>query len=72
MTAGALDQGASIVGVLAAAADDFAARASAQECRRDQARPGTSGHHLHAHSATLWRQAETVLRSRIDELQLDG
>jgi hypothetical protein len=27
-------------------------------------------HHLHAHSATLWRQAESSLRARIEELEL--
>jgi hypothetical protein len=71
MTAGVLDERMSTIGVLAAAADDFAARALAQEVRRDGAKPGTGGHHMHAHSATLWRQAETALRSRIAELQLD-
>ena len=72
MTAGALDQGTSVLGVLTVAADDFAARAQAQEDRRDRARPGTGVHHLHAHSATLWRQAEAALRSRILELQPDA
>ena len=71
MTAGAVDEGMSVVGVLVAAADDFAARAQAQEERRDRAQPGTGGHHLHAHSATLWRQAEAALRSRIAELSAD-
>ena len=71
MTAGAVDEGMSVVGVLVAAADDFAARALAQEERRDRAQPGTGGHHLHAHSATLWRQAEAALRCRIAELSAD-
>ncbi|GAA5113055.1 hypothetical protein GCM10023339_16890 [Alloalcanivorax gelatiniphagus] len=72
MTAGALHEGTPVVGVLVAAADDFAARARVQEERRDRARPGTSGHHVYAHSATLWREAETTLRRRIAELQVDG
>ena len=70
MTAGAVDEGMSVVGVLVAAADDFAARALAQEERRDRAQPGTGGHHLHAHSATLWRLAEGCLRARIEQLEL--
>lgn len=56
------------VSVLGSIADDFAARALAQEVCRDRARPGTAVHHLHAHSATLWRQAESSLRAQIDEL----
>ncbi len=57
---------------LRSAADDFAARALAQEASRDRARPGTGVHHMHAHSATLWRQAEVSIRSRIRELELDS
>lgn len=51
-------------------ADDFAARAQVQETCRDRVRPGTSLHHLHAHSATLWRLAENSLRVRIRELEI--
>ena len=69
MTAVGVDQRTSVLGALMGAADDFAARAQAQEVYRDRARPGTGVHHLHAHSATLWRQAETSLRTRIAELQ---
>ena len=57
------------VSALAGVADDFAARALAQEACRDRARPGTAVHHVHAHSATLWRQAEASLRARIAELE---
>ena len=60
----------SLAGVLASVADDFAARALMQETYRDRARPGTGVHHLHAHSATLWRQAEDSMRARIAELDL--
>ena len=56
------------VSVLGSVADDFAARARAQEVFRDRARAGTAAHHLYAHSATLWRQAESSLRARIEEL----
>lgn len=62
--------GASVIGELSLAADEFAARALAQEAFRDRARPGTSVHHQHAHSATLWRLAEGCLRARIQELEL--
>ena len=58
------------VSVLGSIADDFAARALAQELCRDRARPGTGVHHLHAHSATLWRQAESSLRAQIEQLEL--
>ena len=58
------------VGGLGSIADAIAARARAQELFRDRARPGTGVHHLHAHSATLWRQAESSLRARIEELEL--
>ena len=54
---------------LQGAADDFAARARMQETLRDRAMPGTGVHHLHAHSATLWRLAESSLRARIHELE---
>jgi hypothetical protein len=54
---------------LRGAADDFAARAQSQEIYRDRALPGTSAHHLHAHSATLWRLAESSLRARIRDLE---
>ncbi len=55
---------------LQGAADDFAARAKAQESCRDRALPGTGAHHLHAHSATLWRLAESSLRARIHDLEI--
>lgn len=69
MTAIRIDERATVLDALLAAADDFAARAVTLEARRDSARPGTAGHHLHAHSATLWRQAEISLRARIAELE---
>ena len=53
---------------LLALADDFAARAVAQEVCRDRAHPGTVVHHQYAHSATLWRSAERALRVRALEL----
>ena len=59
-----------LISQLTGAADDFAERAQVQEACRDRARPGTASHHLHAHSATLWRQAEGSLRARIRELEL--
>ena len=62
--------GASVIGELTLAADDFAARALVQEAFRDRARPGTSVHHQHAHSATLWRVAEGCLRARIQQLEV--
>jgi hypothetical protein len=61
---------ATVFSALGGVADDFAARAQAQETCRDRARPGTGVHHLHAHSATLWRLAETSLRARIHELEI--
>ena len=61
-------QGVSVITELTLVADEFAARALLQEACRDRARPGTGVHHQHAHSATLWRQAEAALRSRIAEL----
>ena len=63
---------ASVTIELLIVADDFAARAQAQETCRDRARPGTGVHHLHAHSATLWRQAENSLRARIHALESDS
>ena len=59
---------------LMAAAVDFAERARVQEARRDLARPGTAMFHQHAHSATLWRSAESRLRGQVRalELGLDG
>lgn len=53
-------------------ADEFSARAQMQETCRDRVRPGTGVHHLHAHSATLWRLAENSLRARIQELEIDS
>jgi hypothetical protein len=70
MEAVAVERG-SAVSELIGVADDFAARAIMQEASRDRARPGTAVHHVHAHSATLWRQAESTLRARIRELELD-
>lgn len=71
MTGVAVERG-SLVSELEGVADDFAARAEAQEICRDRARPGTGAHHLHAHSATLWRLAEKSLRARIQELENDS
>lgn len=71
MTVGAIDERSAVIGVLADAADVFAARAVDQEAFRDRARPGTAAHHVHAHSATLWREAESCLRTRISELEID-
>lgn len=67
-----VDARATAISALRDAAEDFAARALAEEGSRDRARPGTGVHHLHAHSATLWRQAEGSIRSRIRELELDS
>ncbi len=64
-----LDERTAAISELTVAADDFAARAQVQEVCRDRARPGTSLHHQHAHSATLWRVAERQLRTRIRELE---
>lgn len=55
---------------LSKAAEDLAERARAEEVRRDRARPGTPSHHQLAHSATLWRTGEQLLRARILELEL--
>lgn len=61
-----------VISELGGVADDFAARAQVQEIYRDRARPGTGAHHLHAHSATLWRLAESCLRARVQELTGDS
>ncbi len=71
MTVVGIDERDAMICVLADAADVFAARAQHQEACRDRARPGTAVHHLHAHSATLWHQAEHSLRTRISELELE-
>jgi hypothetical protein len=63
------EERAAAISELTVAADDFAARAQAQEACRDRATPGTGRHHQHAHSATLWRMAERQLRARICELE---
>ncbi|HSU02030.1 MAG TPA: hypothetical protein VLK03_05730 [Nocardioides sp.] len=63
-----IDEGASAVGALLAAADDFAERARVQEACRDRSRPGTAVFHQHAHSATLWRMAEAQLRMQASGL----
>lgn len=70
MTAVTADERPSAISELIAAADDFAERARLQEARRDLSRPGTGVFHQHAHSATLWRQAEDRLRTQIRELEL--
>jgi hypothetical protein len=66
MTAGELG---STIGELIGLADDFAARALAQEALRDCARPGSVVQRHHAHSATLWRLAEAQLKARISALE---
>lgn len=71
MTAVMLDETASVVRELGRAAEAFAQRALEQEACRDRARPGTAVQHRHAHSATLWRQAESSLRARIIELEAE-
>ncbi|MBD3945215.1 hypothetical protein [Nocardioides ganghwensis] len=68
MTAFALDETATVIRELALVADVFALRAQEQEACRDRAQPGSAVQHRHAHSATLWRQAENSLRVRISEL----
>ena len=65
-----IDQGTAAISELIAAADDFAERARMQEACRDRARPGTGVFHQHAHSATLWRQAEQRLRAQVRELEV--
>ena len=68
MTAFALDETATVIRELALVADAFALRAQEQEACRDRAQPGSAVQHRHAHSATLWRQAENSLRVRIGQL----
>jgi len=70
MTAVTADERPSAISELMAAADDFAERARLQEARRDGSRPGTGVFHEHAHSATLWRQAEERLRTQVRALEL--
>lgn len=65
-----IDQGTAAISELIAAAEDFAERARLQEACRDRARPGTGVFHQHAHSATLWRQAEERLRTQVHELEI--
>ena len=65
------EQGVALGG-LVELADDFAARALAQETSRDRARAGSVVQHQHAHSATLWRLAEALLRARISALESTG
>ena len=65
-----IDERGAAIDALISAADEFAERAQLQETCRDRSRPGTGSHHQHAHSATLWRQAEHRLRTRILELEL--
>ena len=60
------------LGALERVADDFAVRALASAASRDRARPGTGAQHLHAHSATLWRQAEQHLRALLRDLSSAG
>ena len=67
-----IDERGAAIDELMSAAEEFAARAQLQESCRDRSRPGTGSHHLHAHSATLWRQAEQGLRTRILELELES
>ena len=62
-------EGSPWISTLSSVADDFAARALAHEVCRDRARPGTAVHQHHAHSATLWRQAESSVRTRMSELE---
>jgi hypothetical protein len=63
------EERAAAISELVVVADDFAARAQAQEGCRDRSTPGTGRHHQHAHSATLWRMAERQVRTRIRELE---
>ena len=66
-----VDERYAVICALVDAADSFAVRAQEQEALRDRVRPGTAVHHLHAHSATLWRSAESSLRVRVAELTLE-
>ena len=70
MTGVTVDERTTAISELMGAADDFAERAQMQETYRDRSRPGTGSYHQHAHSATLWRMAERILRTRIRELEL--
>jgi hypothetical protein len=72
MNGGTFDERTEVIRELQEAADDFADRALSQEARRDGAPPGTGAHHQFAHSATLWRTAESRLRTRIQELELES
>ena len=72
MNGGTFDDRTGVIRELQDAADDFAERALAQEARRDSAAPGTGAQHQFAHSATLWRTAESRLRTRIEELELES
>jgi hypothetical protein len=65
-----IEQQTSAISELVAAADHFAERARLAEASRDRSRPGTGVFHQHAHSATLWHQAEVRLRTQVRELQL--
>ena len=65
-----IDERGAAIDALMSAADEFAERAQLQETCRDRSRPGTGSHHQYAHSATLWRQAEQRLRTRILALEL--
>lgn len=69
MTVVTVDERAAAICVLTDAADAFATRAEDHESLRDKARAGTAVQQLHAHSATLWRQAEGSLRIRISDLE---
>jgi len=69
---GTIDQENTTISELVAAAEDFAKCARVEEARRDRARPGTGVYHQHAHSATLWRQAEVRLRTQVRELELSS
>jgi hypothetical protein len=71
MTAVMLDETATVIRELRRAAEAFAQRAQEQEACRDRARPGTAVQHRHAHSATLWRLAESSLCARISELEAE-
>ena len=72
MTAVTAGEQGSTIGELVRLADDFAARALAQEASRDRVRPGSVVQQQHAHSATLWRLAEALLRARISALESAG
>lgn len=72
MNGGTFDDRTGVIRELQEAADDFAERAQDQEARRDSAAPGTGAQHQFAHSATLWRAAESRLRTRIDQLELES